>query len=182
MILFLSLVVLILTGAVVVLFAMLGELSSRVPAADEDARRRLEAIETARTGRRPDYWPAELAHVAEQEYALVLVLSSSCSSCEQIAGQVSRLLDRGPANVAVVVACGDRSRGEQFARTHGIDRGVVYIDVEGAWSTGEFGVDTSPAALLIRDGRLQSALLFWDLPAVLAAVGAMSVPDKEEVA
>jgi hypothetical protein len=178
-ILFLSIVVFLLAGAVVVLFAMLGELSSRVPSSDDDARRRLESIDTARTGHHASHWPAELAHVAEQEYALVLVLSSSCSSCEQIAGQVRTMLDRGPANLAVVVACPARERGEHFAAVHGIDRGVLYIDEAGAWVKGEFAVDTSPAALLFRNGTLQSALLFWDLPAVLNAVGSLSTADQE---
>lgn len=179
MIVFLSIVVLLLAGAIVLLFAMLGELSSRVPASDQDASRRLESIDTARTDHRPDNWPAELAHVGEQEYSLVLILSSSCSSCEQIAGQVSKVLDRGPANLAVVVACPSRERGEHFAGVHGIDRGVLYIDEEGAWSKSELGVDTSPAAVLFRTGRLQSALLFWDLPAVLNAVGSISTSDQE---
>jgi hypothetical protein len=178
-ILFLSVVVLVLAGAVVLLFAMLGELSSRMPASDADVRRRVEAIEAARTGHRPDDWPAELAHIAEQEYSLLLVLSSTCSSCEQVAGQVSKMLDRGPANLAVVVACPARERGEHFAGVHGIDRGVLYIDEDGAWSKRELGIDTSPAAVLFRSGRLQSGLLFWDLPAVLNAVGSMSTSDQE---
>lgn len=179
MILFLSLVVLVLAAAIVVLFAMLGELSSRVPESSDEARRRLESIDTARTGHRAERWPAELAHIAEQEYALVLVLSSSCSSCEQIAGQVRTMLDRGPANLAVVVACPARERGEHFAAVHGIDRGVLYVDEDGDWVKGEFAVDTSPAALLFRNGTLQSALLFWDLPAVLNAVGSLSTSDRE---
>ncbi|MBE1492783.1 hypothetical protein [Plantactinospora soyae] len=179
MILFLSIVVLILAGAIVMVFAMLGELSSRVPASNEESLRRIEAIDTARTGHSPSHWPAELAHVAEQEYSLVLILSSTCVSCEKIAGQVSKMLDRGPANLGLVVACPARERGEHFAATHGIDRGTLYIDEDGAWTKGEFSVETSPAALLFRNGRLQSALLFWDLPAVLTAVGSMSANDQE---
>jgi hypothetical protein len=178
-ILFLSVVVLVLASAIVLLFAMLGELSSRVPASDEDGRRRLEPVDKARTGHRPETWPAELAHIDEQEYSLMLVLSSTCSSCEQIAGQVSKMFDRGPANLAVVVACPARERGEHFAGVHGIDRGALYIDEDGVWSKRELGVDTSPAAVLFRNGRLQSALLFWDLPTVLNAVGSMSTSDQE---
>jgi hypothetical protein len=179
--LFLGLVVLVLAGAIVVLFAMLGELSSRVPGpADEEARRRLEAIEEARTGHRPDRWPPQLASLAEQEFSLLFVLSSSCSSCRRIAGQMSRMLDQGPVNFAVVVACPSRERGEQFAAAQGIDRLVVHIDENGAWSTGEFGIDTSPAALVFHRGRLQSALLFWDLPAVLSAVGALGSARQEQ--
>jgi hypothetical protein len=179
--LFLSLVVLVLAGAIVVLFAMMGELTSRLPGqSGEDARRRLEAIDGARTGHRPDDWPPELVPVAEQDFSLLFVLSSSCSSCRQVAGQMSRMLDRGPVSFAVIVACPSRERGEQFAAGQGIDRAVVYIDESGAWSTAEFGIDTSPAALLLRHGRLQSALLFWDLPAVLNAVGALGAAREEQ--
>ena len=178
MILFLSIVVFVLAGAIVLLFAMLGELASRIPGSDQ-GRRRIEPIDTARTGHRPETWPAELADLPEQEYALLLVLSSTCASCEQVAGQVSRMLDRGPANVAVAVACPARERGEHFSAVHGLDRGPVYVDEEGAWSKRELGIDTSPAAVLLRHGRLQSALLFWDLPTVLNAVGSMSTSDQE---
>ncbi|MET7401638.1 hypothetical protein ABZS66_49980 [Dactylosporangium sp. NPDC005572] len=180
MILFLSVVVFLLAAAVVVVFAMLGELASRVPAPDDDGRRRIESIDTAKAGHRPSYWPAALAHVADQEYALVLVLSSTCSSCETIAGQVRTMLDRGPANLAVIVACPARERGEHFAAVHGIDRhDALFVDEDGAWVKREFAVDTSPAALLFRNGTLQSALLFWDLPAVLNAVGSLSTADQE---
>ncbi|MEV4756497.1 hypothetical protein AB0J86_15480 [Micromonospora sp. NPDC049559] len=167
---FFGLVLLVLACAVVLLFAMLGELASRVPTQDQTPSKQVEPIENAKLGAEPLEWPAELAHVPARDASVVLVLSSSCASCEKIAAQVPAALDRG-VDLTVVVSCGIRERGEDFAKRHGFHRTHTYIDHGGTWSTQKFGVDSSPAALLFRRGRLQTALLFWDLDSVLAAVG-----------
>jgi hypothetical protein len=176
-ILFLSVVVLVLVGAVVMILAMLGELSSRVPAPEGAQNNRVEPVETARAGHGPDSWPTELAGVADHEYCLLLVLSASCSSCATVADQFSTMLGHGQANVGIVVVCPVRERGEHFAAAHGIDRTTVFYDKGGAWSRTELGIDTSPTAVLFHNGRVRSAMYFWDLPTVFRAVGSLNAEE-----
>ncbi|MCX5066989.1 hypothetical protein OOJ91_14150 [Micromonospora lupini] len=170
MTMFLAFVLLVLAGTMVLFFAMLGQLAARLPEQSNEPTAQVEPLENARLGAESLNWPAELAHLRDRERALVLVLSSSCASCEQIAAQVPDALDRG-VDFGVVVSCGVRERGEDFIRRHELERAKPYLDHGGAWSTGEFNVDSSPAALLFRNGRLETALLFWTLDSALAATG-----------
>jgi hypothetical protein len=170
---FFGFVLLVLAGAVVLLFAMLGELTARLPALGVSYRDpSVRPLEEARLGQVPSTWPAPLSQVVEAtDPALLLVLSTACASCEDVAVQLADELERGGMQqTAVVVSCGDRANGEDFVERHGLRRLPCYIDEDGSWVTGAFGVQTSPTGLLIRDRRLESALLFADVAALRAAV------------
>jgi hypothetical protein len=175
-------VLLLLAAAVVLLFAMMAELAARISTAGDGRRDlTLTPLEEARLGEAPGDWPEPLAAAAfTEDQTLLVVLSSACASCEDVAGQMSKELEAGemPAT-AVLVSCGDRAIGEDFVHRHGLQRMPCYVDDGGAWVKEAFGVQTSPSALVIRRGRLESALVFTDLSALRAGIPRVM---KEEAA
>jgi hypothetical protein len=180
-------VLLILVGAVVLLFAMFGEVVARLPELHlRDGDASVRPLPEARLGEQPIGWPDRLADVVNTvDPALLLVLSTACASCEAVGDQLSNELDKErPGDTAVVVSCGDARSGEDFVVRHGLQRLPFFVDEGGRWVAGAFGVQTSPTALVIRDGRLDSALLFSQVAALRAAVpnGGAAVPAREEVA
>lgn len=171
----LAFVTLLLTAAVIVLFAMLGELYARVGPATGSAARPLDG---AGIGQRPDVWPAELDRLATAEDAVLLVLSTACNSCARVASQLRDRPDPVDGHdTGVVLSTADPERAEAFMRQHGLARDSVFVDVGGTWVSGAFGVQTSPAALVLQAGLLTAAHIFTDVAALPAAV----VPAKEAV-
>ncbi|TDC69473.1 hypothetical protein E1200_08395 [Actinomadura sp. GC306] len=193
---FFGAVLLILAAAVVLLFAMFGELTSRLPTERAEAAARdpeIWPLEDARLGTAPAGWPGGLAGLAagaadrdadrdadrnadrnaDRDAARpVLVLSTACSTCKDVAAQLSEELDRGAGgDMAVVVSTAERARGERFVQRYGLHRLAHYVDEGGAWVAEEFNVRMSPTALVVRDGRLESALVFQDVQALRTAIG-----------
>ncbi len=173
-------VLLVMAAAIVVLFAMMGELSARLPDAGNQVQdHSVRALEDARIGAVPDSWPTPLLGVIHDgSPALILVLSTACASCEVVAAQLAaEPLAVGLDRTAVVVSCGTKVSGDDFLERHGLRRLPYYLDEDGAWVTGAFGVRTSPSALLISNGRLDTALVFEDIQSLRTAV-----PRRGEVA
>ena len=162
-------VTLLLAGAVVVLFAMLGELSSRVGVVTSPDEQ-VEPLPEAVIGREPSSWPARLSAMSTTDDGIALVLSTSCNSCKQIAQQMQASPELTRGNLAVIVSTPTEARGEQFVADYGLAAVLNYVDVGGDWVGNEFGVRTSPVGLVFRRGRLVSALLFGDLAALRAVV------------
>lgn len=169
---------LVLAAAVVMLFAMFAELAARIPAGSTARRNTtVRPLEEARLGHSPDVWPAGLR---TGERSVLLVLSTICSSCDDVARQL--VSDPGHSDwseVSVVVSTGGRIKGEEFITHHGLERFPHIIDEGGAWTTGEFGVQSSPTALVLRDRRLESAYEFNDVAALRSAIDRQK--EKEEV-
>ena len=158
---------LILTVGMVVLFAMFGELSARVADAEPPTRStEIVPLENARLGHAPDTWPAELPS-ERAGLSVLLVLSSACSSCDDIATQ----LHENPSyarwsGMAIVVSTAHRVTGEDFITRHQLDQFPHYIDAGGSWVTGEFGVQSSPSALVFHGAELLAAYMFHDVGAL----------------
>ena len=170
--LFFGFVLLLLAAGMVALFAMVGELASRVgdpanPAAPSAA---VEPVEDARTGHSPAVWPAGLETIGVADTAVLLVLSTVCSSCQTVARQLAErpdiALDRP---WGVVVTCGDVARGEEFVAQYGLGRLPHFVDVNGDWVRDEFNVQSSPVAVLFTHSTVTAALLFNDIAALNAA-------------
>lgn len=162
---------LVLTIGLVVLFAMFGELSSRVAEAQSQTRStEIVPLEKARLGHVPDIWPAELPG-ERGDLSVLLVLSSACSSCADIATQ----LHENPSHaewdgMAIVVSTAHRETGEDFVTHHKLGQFPHYIDEGGSWVTDEFGVQFSPSALVFDGGELLAAYIFHDVGALRAKV------------
>lgn len=166
----LAFMVLLLSAAVIVLFAMLGELYTRVgPPADTAPR----PLTEANIGQRPAAWPIELERLATADDTILLVLSSACGSCAQVATQLrEQTKPLGDHEMGVVLSTADAESADVFLREHELPRDSVYVDVGGKWLVDAFGVQTSPSALVLRAGRLSSALAFTDVAALRTALAA----------
>jgi hypothetical protein len=170
----LAFVVLLLAAATVVLFAMLGELYARVGGAAESTR----PLQEAAVGQRPATWPAELARLADAPEAVLLVLSTACVSCNQVAEQLRDQPDPLPGLLAgVALSTPDEQRAETFIDRYGLPRESVYVDGGGRWITESFGVQTSPSALVLRDGELVSAVVFSDIETLKTAISPIKQPN-----
>lgn len=168
-------VLLLLVAAIVILFAMLGELASRIPpaaAADQAVR----PIDTADIGAVAAEWPASLEDVrtqSSQATAMLAVLSTSCTTCRTVAEQIAqeqRRAGRTRPGFAVVVSCPVDRVGEDFVERHGLGAVPHYVDAGGRWVAESFRVTISPSVLLLRNGVLTSALMFSDFTAMQDAV------------
>lgn len=162
---------LVLAGAVVVLFAMFGELASRVGDPARPGRSSgTQPLEEARIGHEPAGWPAELHAIAAAEHSLLLVLSTACGSCRDVATQLDAITDRRAADsLSFLLSTSSAATGRQFVEEHGLTWMPYYIDVGGEWVRSEFGVQTSPVGLVLSGGRLRAAHVFSDLASMTAA-------------
>jgi hypothetical protein len=162
----LGVAVFVLAVAVVGLFAMMGELASRVPDPDHPAGAEggsgwLQPLAEARLDAEPAVWPAELAEVRHAALAQVIVFSSSCATCGQIASGETGPLDVLPLPLAVVVSCPRPEAGDEFLAKHPMVTGYPHVlDVRGDWLTSNLEVRISPCVLVFALGRLVSAHTF----------------------
>ena len=151
-----TLTLLLLTIAVVALFAMMGELGARVGAQGAGTSTGMgdwateepnldDAIE-------PQWWPQPLDSLRHRPYGLIVVLSSSCQSCSQfLAGDLEVLAEYSPT---YVVSCPSKDRADMFLQSHPVlNNRPVYVDVMGDWAREQLDVDVSPSAVLLAEGR-----------------------------
>ncbi len=183
--LFFGFVLMLLAGGMVALFAMVGELASRVgdPANPAPPSTEVEPVEDARTGHSPAAWPAGLETIGAADTAVLLVLSTICASCQTVARQLAQqpdvALDRP---WGVVVTCGDAARGEEFVAQYDLGRLPHFLDVGGDWVRAELNVQSSPVAVLVAHSTVETALMFNDVAALNAATArAFSGHRHEEV-
>jgi hypothetical protein len=164
---------LVLTAAVVVLFAMLGELVARLP--DPQRGPAVLPIEEAAIGRSPDAWPAALP---DPQRCVLLVLSTACGSCANIAERLSEEPDW--EELGVVVSTAGRHTAEDFIARYGLARFRHYIDESGEWVGDQFQVRISPSALVFHAGRLTSAYTLNDPSGLRTLLTQRTTqPDKE---
>ena len=186
MLIVLGCAVLVLAVGMVVLFAMFGELSARVGEGDAVPRSTtVRPLKNARLGRVPGSWPPAIDHPGAAEFT-VLVLSSACTSCADIAAQL--IDDPGHTDwdsMGIAISTSDREVGEDFVARHGLGELPHYVDVGGDWVSTEFDVRMSPSALVFRDGQLAAAYIFHDVAALRATVARATAtvghgPEKED--
>lgn len=168
---------LVLTIGMVVLFAMFGELSARVAEAEPQTRSTaIVPLENARLGHVPEIWPAELPG-GRADLSVLLVLSSACSSCDDIAAQLHENPGHAQWNgMAIVVSTAHRLTGEDFIARHRLGQFPHYLDEGGSWVTGEFGVQSSPSALVFYGRELLAAYMFHDVDALRTKVSQSETP------
>ena len=154
---------LLLACAVVLLFAMFGELAAKVGPALDGAASHVGPLDGAKIGAVPSSWPEQLDQVQTADHTLLLALSTSCSTCQKVAEQVSAQ-DR-PGYV-IALACPDQGTGAEFIRAHGLAGLPYYLDPAGEWLRTELGVQESPASLVFQHGQLVSARVFTDIRAL----------------
>ena len=164
----LGVAVFVLALAVVGLFAMMGELASRVSDPDQlGTDSTLLPVEEARLGTTPADWPAELAPVRDADRAYLLVFSSICSTCAQIASGSTGPLDQLQPPVGAVISCPTPEAGAEFLDKHPMVGDYPHlIDVGGAWLADTLGVRMTPSVLVFERGTLRSAHTFTSAAAL----------------
>jgi hypothetical protein len=155
-------VLLVLAVAVIVLFAMVGQLAGSAGVESREPDRTLRAVQTPRMGQAPGTWPASLAGLEDD--CVLLVLSTVCTSCAAVAAQLSD--GRNWADLGIVISTGGTVRGTDWVAEKGLGSFRHYLDDGGQWTGAEFGVRTSPCALIIRDGVLVAAYIFHNVEAL----------------
>ncbi|WP_270888279.1 hypothetical protein [Pedococcus sp. 5OH_020] len=168
----------LLVIAVVGLFAMMGELSSKVSASvGTESDEVLWPAENARIGRLTD-WPAEIDGVV-REGGVVVVLSPTCGACHQILSETPNHLS-DPLPLAVVVVAGDEEAGRSFVEEYPLlARLPVHVDVAGGWLRQAVGLDSSPAVLRVEDGHVLEVFNFNRSSAVVALASASSKESRK---
>lgn len=159
---------LVLTIGMVALFAMFGELSSRVGEGPQARSTEIVPLENVNLGHAPETWPAGLRGDRGGR-SVLLVLSTACAACKAIAEQLRD--DPGYAGwneMAIVISTAHPVAGQDFVDRYGLGRFPYHIDAGGIWLTGEFGVQFSPCALVFNDGQLLAAYIFDDIGALQA--------------
>ncbi|MFJ6854155.1 hypothetical protein ACIQM3_27165 [Streptomyces sp. NPDC091271] len=151
---------LLLTAAVVVLFAMMGELASRTTAAPP-ASPTVSPLEEYRLGAVVKEWPEPLVSLGTGSRGVLLVLSTVCASCAKVAAQLSQGgLNGATGPVGIVISCAEKEDGDDFVQRHGLTDLPHYVDERGAWVAGSFSVSQSPTALVFDDSVLSQGYLF----------------------
>ena len=156
-------VLLVLAVAVIVLFAMVGQLAGSAGVESRgrtDPTGRADAADGSGSGT----WPASLAGLEDD--CVLLVLSTVCTSCTAVAAQLSDGRYRDWADVGIVISTGGTVRGTDWVAEKGLGSFRHYLDDGGQWTSAEFGVRTSPCALIIRDGVLVAAYIFHNVEAL----------------
>lgn len=170
----LTLVLLVLlTAAIIALFAMMGELASKVEAFRSGSYPEMtdwaDSLEGISFDGAPTWWPGPLAFLRDAPYGVVVVLSSSCRSCSYFAdGELGQLESLNPA---FVLSCPSADRGQAFLERHPnlTSQSALFIDDGGNWSRDQLGLDVSPSAVLVVRGEPVAAFTMSS-PKELAAV------------
>ncbi|MEV4759741.1 hypothetical protein AB0J86_32240 [Micromonospora sp. NPDC049559] len=151
---------LLITLAIVVLYAMVGELARRIPDG-EPAEDPVRPLTEFQQGTAPTHWPDDLSALGDAPQALILVLSPVCSTCTNVAKELALLApDKLDIPIGVLVSAAGRNIGEEFAARHSLARYPHLVDEKGAWISGNFGVNISPTGLLMERGALAQAYSF----------------------
>jgi hypothetical protein len=157
---------LILACAVGLLFAMCAELASRTGAGTPPEAEPSQYVRPL--GRSSVYlresaaWPAELAGLRGNDDFLLLVLSTSCATCNTIVEQLGRndWASRSGGQLGVVLSTPDRELAESYVDKYGLAALPLYIDFNGDWSAAALGLSTSPAGLIFHHGDLDETYVF----------------------
>lgn len=164
--------ILVLAGATVLLFAMLGELNSRIPnAAGRGEKQPVRPLSDAPIGHLVAKWPAPLEHLHAGDRTVLLALSTACAACDQVAAKMlGARTDLFAGPIGVAVSCPSTETGEAFVERHGLFQLPHLVDAGGEWLRTEFGLTISPTAMVFESNRLRSSLLFTDLDSLAPAL------------
>lgn len=177
--------------AIIGLFAMMGELTSKVDSLeslvqpqtsrDGDQEEWLQHWPAKAKGQSPDSWPAELAHLPRQASALLVILSCACQTCSTFArGSLSRL-ETLPCNVGFLISCPHPDAVGDFLRRHeALTTYPLATDMRGDWSRSQLDIDTSPSAVIFMQGAVTDVYT-TSSPSSLASVVRQSLEAEEGV-
>lgn len=162
----------ILAVAMVALFAMMGELASKVEATrpargGSDVDEWAQVLKGFTFHKVPGRWPQALHSIRGASRALVVILSTSCRTCDYFAE--GRLQDLDSFESAFILSCSSEERARAFIEAHPqLNHGrPLFVDEGGSWIKEELGLETSPSAVLLEHDQPRAAFLMSS-PASLA--------------
>ncbi|MEU1006174.1 hypothetical protein [Streptomyces tibetensis] len=160
-----SVALLVLTVAVALLFAMMGELSSRVP--DPGEEQSVVPLRDATLGVAPADWPDALGAHMDRGRRVLLVLSPVCATCSKVGEELSHLATEELGDqYRLIVSSGSAEAGAEFVSRHALQKIPHYVDEGGTWTVGSLGVNSSPSALVFEEGVLTDAYTFGTFRAI----------------
>ena len=169
----LAFAVLVLAAAVIVSYAMFGELAARFEESvlGQSVRSFVGPLKNAPLNTSPKSWPAALQSISKARPGALLVFSTSCISCERLAPSLASAMESFPiSDIALTIASPRRELAESFVEKHQLQLVRHWIDDGGKWLRDDVGVSTSPVCLLFDEGELTAALSFSDFPILSDAI------------
>ncbi len=159
---------LFLAAMVALLFAMCAELASRISAAEAGGGKASVEDPYARPVDRPGVflrpdmsWPPSLASVSSRASFLLVVLSTSCTSCRDVARQLGDgWADRVHGGLGVVISTPSASTGERFVTDFHLDALPYLIDEDGDWTMTSLGLSLSPVGVVIHGKEIHQTYVF----------------------
>jgi len=164
----------LLTLAVVILFAMLGELNARIaqaPAGQAGRPDSVQPLPEAKLGATVIEFPDGLARPP----GVLLVFSTTCGACQELAPQARGFFAAAGVDlVGIVVSCGSAESGREFVARYGLVDVPGYVDVSGRFSMAALGVGMSPAAVALSpEGAVRSAVVFSSFNALSSWIASL---------
>jgi hypothetical protein len=162
----------LLALAVCVLFAMVGELATRVLKPEEIRPIELpeaQPIEKVKPGVRVASVPGPLlgrpGEIAAPEDFGIVVLTTVCTSCGSFARELSRSPKAAklPTPLYVLISAPNREKAHEFAAETGVDalaNITVLYDELGQWCHSGLGLNVAPSFLRVSEGQVRGA---WQL-------------------
>jgi hypothetical protein len=163
-----SVALLVLSASMVIGFAMIGEVSSRIPlAAQNDA---FYAIDDCPVGAERSAWIEST--FGSNVVSDILVMSSSCSSCSMLLDDAPDLSEILGGGLAILLSCPTYEQGAAYAdqRLSYFPDNRVVIDVGGARSIEHLRVNSSPALVRFDSGLISGAWEFATIPGLRSLV------------
>jgi hypothetical protein len=159
----------LLTIAVVSLFAMMGELANRTgDHADTGSGSvgdgPVHPLEETRSGE----LVAGLPGTFRKGPGVVVIFSTSCRACSVLAPAAPEFFTDYPVNLmGVLVTTAGDANGADFVTKHRLDALPVVVDVQGEMATSVFGISSSPAAVAVgADGVIIGGVAFTSYSAL----------------
>lgn len=164
-----AVVLVLLAACIVILFAMFGELAAKGPSAGDGTSApagQVLPLTDAPIGKQLTSWPLAIGPVFSEARGLLLILSTTCSTCNVIASTLVNDLATGPPRcdeIAVLVSCPDPESGERFVESHDLQGVPHAMDVGGDYSREALGLALSPVAILLSAGMVRGAVGFTSI-------------------
>ena len=101
-------------------------------------------------------WPTQLASLRTDDHFLMLVLSTSCTTCNAIGEQLGQgdWTAKTDGRLALVLSTPDEQLAEDFIAKNGLAGLPHFIDLNGDWSEAALGLSLSPVGLIFTNGDL----------------------------
>lgn len=163
-----SIALLLVVVGLVGLFAMMSELNAAVGSTVSGQDSNAAPIDEARIGHTPSTWPSALLPIRDTDSGRLIIFSSVCTSCREIATRLSgEESDHTELTIGVVSAADTAAADKFISETRIRESGMqIYVDPGGEWLGSELGIRIAPSLAVFDHGTLTRAESFADITAL----------------